>query len=145
MACAKEYFTHNLVIWRIFIWSFGKFSFGHLAGFHLVIWLLPPSAFGSFILTKRFSFSFWFSFNFLISSPLTSDLLPLTSEKMCPVFQHNHIFHLTSSIRHHTSTIIHQPSYISHLIMPLFFGNPIHILSKGTIQRLSVNQSSCPL
>lgn len=32
-------------------------QFGHLAGFHLVIWLLPPSAFGSFILTKRFSFS----------------------------------------------------------------------------------------
>lgn len=54
----KEYFTHNLVIWRIFIWSFGRFSFGHLADFHLVIWLLPPSAFGSFILTKRFSFSF---------------------------------------------------------------------------------------
>ena len=72
----KEYFTHNLVIWRIFIWSFGRFSFGHLAGFHLVIWLLPPSAFGSFILTKRVSF--WFSFNFLISSPLTSSLLVLS-------------------------------------------------------------------
>ena len=53
----KEYFTYNLVIWRIFIWSFGLFSFGHLANFHLVIWLLPPSAFGSFILTKWFSFS----------------------------------------------------------------------------------------
>ena len=26
----KEYFTHNLVIWRIFVWSFGAFSFGHL-------------------------------------------------------------------------------------------------------------------
>ena len=35
----KEFFTHNLVIWRIFIWSFGEFSFGHLADFHLVIWL----------------------------------------------------------------------------------------------------------
>ncbi len=35
----KEYFTHNLVIWRVFIWSFGGFSFGHLADFHLVIWL----------------------------------------------------------------------------------------------------------
>lgn len=27
----KEYFTYNLVVWRIFIWSFGEFSFGHLA------------------------------------------------------------------------------------------------------------------
>lgn len=35
----KEYFTYNLVVWRIFIWSFGEFSFGYLANFHLVIWL----------------------------------------------------------------------------------------------------------
>ena len=27
----KEYFTYNLVVWRIFIWSFGEFSFGYLA------------------------------------------------------------------------------------------------------------------
>lgn len=41
----KEYFTHNLVIWRIFIWSFGAFSFGHLACFHLVISLRLGVAF----------------------------------------------------------------------------------------------------
>ncbi len=27
----KEFFTYNLVIWRIFVWSFGVFLFGHLA------------------------------------------------------------------------------------------------------------------
>ena len=42
----KEYFTHNLVIWRIFIWSFGGFSFGHLADFHLVIWRIFIWSFG---------------------------------------------------------------------------------------------------
>ena len=42
----KEFFTHNLVIWRIFIWSFGEFSFGHLANFHLVIWRIFIWSFG---------------------------------------------------------------------------------------------------
>ena len=31
----KEYFTHNLVIWRIFVWSFSTFLFGHLVHFHI--------------------------------------------------------------------------------------------------------------
>lgn len=34
----KEYFTHNLAIWRFFIWLYGLISFGHLAIFRLVIW-----------------------------------------------------------------------------------------------------------
>ena len=49
----KEYFTHNLVIWRIFIWSFGGFSFGHLAHFHLVIWQVFIWSFGFVV------FVFW--------------------------------------------------------------------------------------
>ena len=111
------YLAHfRLVIWRIFIWSFGGFSFGHLAHFHLVIWLLTPSAFGSFILTKRFSFSFWFSFNFLISSPLTSYLWPLTSEKMCPVFQHHHF------------RLCIPPLNGSHIIMSLLWCKAVHRL-----------------
>jgi len=48
VACSKEYFTHNLVIWRIFVWSFGAFSFGHLAHFHLVIWRIFIWSFGRF-------------------------------------------------------------------------------------------------
>ena len=35
----KEYFTYNLVIWRIFVWLFGIFLFGHLTHFRLVICL----------------------------------------------------------------------------------------------------------
>ena len=34
----KEYFTHNLVIWLYFVWSFGLIVFGRLAFFCLVIW-----------------------------------------------------------------------------------------------------------
>jgi uncharacterized PurR-regulated membrane protein YhhQ (DUF165 family) len=49
VACSKEYFTHNLVIWRIFIWSFGAFSFGHLAHFYLVIWHIFIWSFGAFL------------------------------------------------------------------------------------------------
>ena len=30
--------NNNLVIWQVFVWLFGKFSFGYLASFHLVIW-----------------------------------------------------------------------------------------------------------
>lgn len=44
----KEYFTHNLVIWRIFIWSFGRFSFGYISAawscvysIHRSSWLMP--------------------------------------------------------------------------------------------------------
>ena len=34
----KEYFTHNLVIWRVFVWLYGLITLGHLVLFRLVIW-----------------------------------------------------------------------------------------------------------
>ena len=40
--------NNNLVIWQVFIWLFGKFSFGYLACFHLVIWQVFVWLFGMF-------------------------------------------------------------------------------------------------
>ena len=31
-------FNNNLVVWQVFIWLFGKFLFGCLASFYLVVW-----------------------------------------------------------------------------------------------------------
>ena len=45
----KEYFTYNLVVWRIFIWSFGGFMFGYLALPGLTFWQMQVLYFRSTI------------------------------------------------------------------------------------------------
>ena len=63
----KEYFTHNLVIWHIFIWSFGGFSFGHLASspISLRLFYLNKMVFVFVEILHSFIFSF---LHFLMSS-----------------------------------------------------------------------------
>ena len=34
---AREYISHNLVVWLVFVWLFGAFLFGYLALFRLAI------------------------------------------------------------------------------------------------------------
>ena len=63
----KEYFTYNLVVWRIFIWSFGAFSFGHLASspISLRLFYLHKKVFVFVEILHSFIFSF---LHFLMSS-----------------------------------------------------------------------------
>ena len=41
--------NNNLVIWHVFVWLFGMFSFGYLACFHLVIWRSYQSTISVFL------------------------------------------------------------------------------------------------
>lgn len=35
---AREYISHNLVVWLVFVWLFSAFLFGYLALLRLAIW-----------------------------------------------------------------------------------------------------------
>ena len=55
----KEYFTYNLVVWRIFIWLFGEFSFDHLALLCL-IFLAKTSAQVDYTLSRMVTLSLYY-------------------------------------------------------------------------------------